>query len=62
MMRLLGCTGTNMAKFIDTGEVVADLGAAVTKVLQDHGIDHDDVKVRVSPEEIRILVQLEDAE
>ena len=51
-----------MPKFIDTSEVVADLGAAVTAVLINHGIEHEEVKVRVSPEEIRILVKLEDEE
>lgn len=49
-----------MPKFIDTNEVVADLGVAVTAALKQHGIEPEEVKVKVSPEEIRILVVLED--
>jgi hypothetical protein len=51
-----------MPKFIDTNEVVADLGAGITATLKKHGIDPTEVKVNVFPEEIRILVKLEDEE
>lgn len=51
-----------MTKIVDTNEIVADIGQAVTKALKEHGIEPTSVKVRVDPEEIRVLVDLKDPE
>lgn len=48
-----------MANFIDTNEVVSDLGASITSVLKQHGIDPVGVQVKVFDDQIRILVKLE---
>lgn len=51
-----------MAKIVDTNEVVADIGAAVTAALKQHGIEPTNVRVKVDPEQIRIIVDLAEPE
>lgn len=46
----------------NTPELIADLGLAITKVLEEHGIRDKQVKIRVDESEIRMLVKLEDEE
>lgn len=51
-----------MDKFVDTNEIVIELGGAITAALKKHGIAPGEVKVNVLDDQIRILVMLEDKE
>lgn len=39
-------------------ELTADIGNAIWRVMREHNIEPDNVQVKITPLEIRILVQL----
>lgn len=47
---------------MNTTEVVMDMGDAISRVLRKHGIEPHEVRTKVEPDQIRIIVDLEEPE